>query len=136
MNPTTLLTASGISPTSVAAALPDLDLTEVVVHPAPVWLARIWGSEISAMTVRATIYVKSSVLERDPAALGPLIVHELVHVGQWSRLGFFRFLGSYLAGYLRGRLAGLSHMAAYRAIPLELEAREVAVQFGGSLGPV
>ena len=88
------------------------------------------------MTLRATIYVRSSVLERDPATLGLLIVHELVHVRQWAQLGIFRFLWSYLAGYLRGRLTGLSHMAAYRAIPLEVDAREVANQLRGPIGPV
>ena len=136
MNPAALLTASGISPTAVKAALPDVDLDEVVVRPAPARLARVWGSEISAMTLRATIYVRASVLERDPATLGSLIVHELVHVRQWAQLGTLRFLWKYGGGYLRGRLTGLSHMAAYRAIPLEIEAREVAAQLGGSIGPV
>jgi hypothetical protein len=33
------------------------------------------------------------------------------------------FLREYLGAYLRARRAGLAHWAAYRAIPLEAEAR-------------
>lgn len=136
MNPSTLLTASGIPPAEVAAALPGVDLGSVDVGRAPRWLARLWGRDISAMTLRTTIYVRADVLDRDPATLGSLIVHELVHVQQWSRLGMVRFLWSYLIVYVRGRLTGLSHRAAYRAIPLEVEAREVANHLRGPIGPV
>ena len=136
MNPAQLLTASGISPAEVAKILPEVDLQRIAVRAAPPWLARLWGREISAMTLRRTIYVRSVVLEQDPGTLGPMIVHELVHVRQWSELGVIRFLWSYVVGYLRGRLAGLSHSVAYRAIPLEAEAREVAGQLRGPIGPV
>ena len=68
--------------------------------------------------------------------LGRLIVHELVHVYQWSQLGLFQFLWRYVAGYLRGRLADLSHLDAYRAIPIEIEARELAAELQGPIGPV
>jgi hypothetical protein len=136
VNPRTLLTASGISPAAVAALLPAVELDDVAVRPAPRWLARIWGSDISAMTLRTTIYVRSSLLDSDPATLGPLIVHELVHVQQWAQLGIARFLWRYMTGYLRGRLTGLSHPDAYRAIPLEIEAREIAAGLGGSISPI
>lgn len=52
-----------------------------------------------------------------------LIAHELVHVEQWRRLGIARFLRDYLLAYVCGRRAGLGHWPAYRAIPLEAEAR-------------
>ncbi len=52
-----------------------------------------------------------------------LVAHELVHVEQWREHGAPRFLRRYLGAYLRGRRAGLAHLAAYRAIPLEQEAR-------------
>jgi hypothetical protein len=32
----------------------------------------------------------------------------------------------YLGSYVRGRAAGLGHQRAYEAIPLEVEARELA----------
>jgi hypothetical protein len=49
-----------------------------------------------------------------------------VHVRQWRELGAARFLWRYLGAYARGRASGLSHAAAYQAIPLEVEARELA----------
>ena len=59
-----------------------------------------------------------------PDALGSarLIRHELVHVRQWRRLGVAGVLRRYLASYLRWRLRRYPHWAAYRRIPLEIEA--------------
>ena len=51
-----------------------------------------------------------------------LIDHELEHVRQWRRYGVGGFLVRYLAPYLRWRLRGYSHWAAYRRIPFEVEA--------------
>ncbi len=54
-----------------------------------------------------------------------LVFHELAHVAQIRRLGRFglaRFLGRYLGEYLAGRVRGLNHGAAYRAISFEREA--------------
>ena len=88
------------------------------------------------MTLRIVIYVRASVLDADPSSLGPLILHELVHVQQWAELGVLRFLWQYVSGYLRGRLTGLAHQDAYRAIPIEIAARELANQLQGPIGPV
>jgi hypothetical protein len=51
-----------------------------------------------------------------------LMRHELVHVRQWRELGICRFLWRYLSAYLRWRLRRYPHWAAYRRIPLEIEA--------------
>ena len=51
-----------------------------------------------------------------------LLRHELVHVRQWRELGVARFLLRYLGAYLAARLRPLPHWAAYRRIPLEIEA--------------
>lgn len=51
-----------------------------------------------------------------------LLRHELVHVRQWRQLGTVGFLARYLGAYLRWRLRGYGHWAAYRRIPLEVEA--------------
>jgi hypothetical protein len=51
-----------------------------------------------------------------------LLAHELVHVRQWRSLGVTGFLVRYVGSYLRGRLRGYGHWAAYRRIPLEEEA--------------
>ena len=136
MNPAPLLTASGISPADVAAALGGLDLDQVDIRPAPVWLTRLWGKAISAMTLGSKVYVQSALLDRDPSDLGRVVVHELVHVHQWAQLGVMRFLWRYLRGYVKGRFSGLSHEEAYLSIPIEIEAREVANELQGPMGPV
>jgi hypothetical protein len=135
VNPALLLTASGMSPVDVSSALGGLDLDQVDVRPAPRWLTRLWGGAVSAMTLGTTVYVRPDSLDTDPAKLGPLIMHELVHVHQWAQLGVVRFLWRYTVGYLKGRFAGLSHQAAYQAISFEVEARQIASQMEGPIGP-
>ncbi|MGZ8754156.1 MAG: eCIS core domain-containing protein [Acidimicrobiia bacterium] len=136
MKPALLLAASGISSAQVSAVLDGLDLDQVEIQPAPGWMAFLWGGSVSAMTLGNTVYVTPASLDTDPAKLGPLIVHELVHVHRWAQLGVLRFLWRYLSGYLRGRFTGLSHQDAYRAIPFEVEARQFASQMEGPIGPI
>jgi len=76
------------------------------------------------------VYLHPGHLERPPAELGPLIVHELTHVDQWRRLGPFGWARAYLGDYLRARLRGVGHTAAYRGIGLEAEARATARRIG------
>jgi hypothetical protein len=52
--------------------------------------------------------------------------HEQEHVRQWRELGYAEFLRRYLGSYFGLRSAGFGHRAAYRLIPLEVEAEEVA----------
>lgn len=52
--------------------------------------------------------------------------HEAVHVRQWRRFGVVGFLTRYLGSYLALRLRAYPHWAAYRRIPLEVEAEWVA----------
>ena len=73
---------------------------------------------IVAMTVGRFVF-----LRRGHEADAGLLAHELVHVQQWRELGAPRFLVRYLGAYVRGRARGLGHWDAYRAIPLEAEAR-------------
>lgn len=67
--------------------------------------------------------------------LGPLVIvrtasagnerllrHELVHVEQWRRLGVLAFVTRYVLAYLAWRARLWGHRAAYRRIPLEVEA--------------
>ncbi len=117
----------------------DTDELRVLIHPIQpeqVWLRsatplmmRFWGSGIQAMTVRRWIFVDPGLLNGDRAKLSLLIIHELVHVRQWSDLGVLGFLSSYLRSYLRGRRKGLNHRDSYRAIDLEVEAREIQARF-------
>jgi hypothetical protein len=55
-----------------------------------------------------------------------LLRHELVHVRQWRELGVLGFLRRYLRAYLGWRLRRYPHWAAYRRIPLEIEAEWLA----------
>ena len=65
-----------------------------------------------------------------------LLRHELEHVRQWREQGVVGFLARYLGAYLRWRLRGFPHRAAYRRIPQEIEAEWIARRsvLGGSAG--
>lgn len=58
-----------------------------------------------------------------------LLRHEEEHVRQWRELGAVRFLRIYLGSYLVARWRGFGHQAAYRLIPLEVEAEAAADRF-------
>lgn len=72
---------------------------------------------VAAITIGPVISVR-----RHRSGDRKLLRHELVHVEQWRRLGPLRFLCRYLAAYLRCRVRGYGHWAAYRRVPLEVEA--------------
>jgi hypothetical protein len=55
-----------------------------------------------------------------------LLAHELVHVRQFHELGIPRFFARYLTEYAKGIVTLRKTHAAYRAISLEVEAREAA----------
>ncbi len=71
----------------------------------------------AATTIGRFVFVR-------PGAVGSrrLMDHEMVHVRQWRQLGVTTFLARYLGAYLRWRLRRYPHWAAYRRIPLEIEA--------------
>jgi len=63
-----------------------------------------------------------------------LVAHEIAHVLQYEREGFFKFLYKYLRDYRRNlkkvsKLDFESRHRAYLNIPFEIEAREVAEKF-------
>jgi hypothetical protein len=60
-----------------------------------------------------------------------LLRHELVHVRQWRELGVTGFLRRYLGAYVLWRLRVHPHWAAYRRIPLEIEAEWSARRSAG-----
>jgi hypothetical protein len=125
------LVASGIDRTSVRRVLPRVDPSRVPVFRAAAWFRFFWAKGISAVAVPWGIYLTPGVLERPLEHLGPLIVHELTHIEQWRRLGPLGWARDYLGDYLRGRRRGLGHHDAYRAIGLEVEAREKARNLRG-----
>lgn len=73
--------------------------------------------QADAITLRRTIIVRERAADDSR-----LLDHELVHVRQFRDLGVPRFLVRYVGSYLRLRLGGYGHLAAYRRIPLEVEA--------------
>jgi hypothetical protein len=82
---------------------------------------RLLPPQASAMTLGGTILIRPGHEDDDE-----LIAHELVHVRQWSELGRVGFLVRYLGAYIKNLLRLRKHMPAYRAIPLEIEARKEA----------
>jgi hypothetical protein len=99
---------------------------------ATVVVTRLVAPGAAATTLGRFVFVR-------PAAAGSrrLMDHELVHVRQWRELGVLGFLARYLGSYLRWRLRRYPHWAAYRRIPLEIEAeweargRQRALSRGG-----
>lgn len=71
----------------------------------------------AATTLGRVIFVRERGLTNEK-----LLRHELEHVRQWRELGVLGFLRRYLGAYVRWRLRGYPHWAAYRRIPLEIEA--------------
>lgn len=82
---------------------------------------------------------RTVIVRRSAAASRYLRLHERVHVEQYATLGVPGFLLRYGASYLAGRLRGYPHPAAYRRIPLEVEAdwiaRRVLWESRGTVGP-
>jgi len=93
---------------------------------------------ISGITIGNYIFVKPEIGIRDEESRlrfpSELIAHEIAHVLQYQRQGFFRFFSSYLGSYFRllrqsKNWSMRSHLEAYSQIPQEIEAREFAAQF-------
>lgn len=80
-------------------------------------VSRLVAPGAAATTIGRFVFVT-------PRAVGSarLRRHELVHVRQWRRLGVAGFLVRYLGAYVRWRARRYPHWAAYRRIPLEIEA--------------
>ena len=74
-----------------------------------------------AITILRVVSVRATA-----ATSERLLRHEAVHVEQWRALGLIGFLVRYVGAYLRWRLRGYGHWAAYRRIPLEVEAEWTA----------
>lgn len=119
--PSAVLNGCGVTPEQACGATGLDDLDAVPIRVAPTWMRRLWRGPVAAMTLPWAIYMDPDHLRSGDS--GTLILHELVHVRQWKRLGTWRFLRIYLSDYVRNRRAGMSHERAYLAIRLEKEAR-------------
>lgn len=83
-----------------------------------------------AITIGSVISVR-----RPHAGNARLLRHEQEHVRQWRDLGLIRFLRLYLGSYAAWRWHGFGHRAAYRMIPLEVEAEEAARRWMADSSP-
>ena len=96
-----------------------LDDRRIGARRRPAWL--LVGGPVPRGAAAITLGRVVSVRRR-AADDARLLAHELVHVRQWRELGVVGFLVRYLGAYLRWRVRGYGHWAAYRRIPLEVEA--------------
>jgi|SRR5581483_4386264 len=83
----------------------------------PWWLRPFLMREVAAITLGRRIYLAPAV-----ADVERLLRHELVHVRQIERLGWFRFYFTWVREYLGNRRRGDSSHQAYRRISLEQQA--------------
>lgn len=130
MNAVEILRASGLDTEELRAMLYPVEFERVIVVPAPPLLLRVWARGTGALTLLHWVFVHPDLLETGDRGLGRLLVHELVHVRQWSDYGTIRFLHRYLGEYLAGRRRGVGHRMAYWSNPFEAEARAVTERLG------
>ena len=134
------LVRTGLDVDAVRRALPSVEPYAVPLRVARPGFRRFWAKGIAAVAMPWAIYLTEPIFARVETGAeggrdGLLIVHELVHIDQYVRLGPIRHVVKYIADYLRGRFRGLSHWEAYRAVSLEVEAREIAATFQSGAGP-
>lgn len=129
MNAGRVLTESGVDTDALRALIHPIQPEQVWLRPASSLMMRIWGPGIQAMTLFRWIFVDPRSLAGDKAKLSLLIIHEMVHLRQWSDHGVLGFLRRYLGDYLQGRFSGLTHRESYMAIDLEVEARQIQARF-------
>jgi hypothetical protein len=103
--------------------VPGIEASHVVFVRMPAWLVPLTTGRVAAMTLGRVVLVDPAILADVADGSRPeLVAHELIHVRQWSEDGAIRFLRRYLGDYLRLRLLGCDHEAAYRGIGYEWSA--------------
>lgn len=105
----------------------DLPLDGVRIVPMPRIVAKLLGPHVQAITFVRTIMVNPTIFERvADGSEAELLAHELIHVAQWEDSGILAFTRNYVGDYVRLRLLGATHDAAYRSIGFEYQAYEGA----------
>lgn len=121
-----VLRAAGLDGEELRALIHPIDPDQVVIRSAPSLLVRTWAKGTGAITLMRWVFIHHEILASDPGTVGRLVVHELVHVRQWSDYGAVQFLRRYLGEYFSGRRRGIGHRMAYWSNPFEEEARAAA----------
>lgn len=128
MNAGRLLRGTGLDTAALRDLITPVDPDEINVWPASRWLRMLWRPGISGVTHWRWVFVEPELMRGDQARLARLVIHELVHVRQYTESGYLRFTARYISDYVKGRLAGKSPRDAYLGIAAELEAREVTAK--------
>lgn len=129
MNAARILDSAGVDLEALRVELAPVVPEKVNVWPAARFVRALWRSGIRGVTLFRLVLADPEVLDAGADSLARFVVHELVHVHQFARQGYLRFMVGYLSEYWRGRLKGLDHRAAYLAIGAEVEAREIAARY-------
>jgi hypothetical protein len=107
---------------------------DVCFESMPQWMRLVLSNRVSCLTLGRRIFLDPETYEEVVAGVRPdIVAHELVHASQWKADGG-RFLLNYLAEYLRFRLVGVSHDAAYRSISYEISAFRAGAESQRSSG--
>lgn len=101
-------------PNDLQAALGET--RAVVRYRFPWWLRAVLVRGVAGITIGRRIYVGEGM------DVAHVLRHELVHVRQIIRVGFFTFYVQWVTEYVRNRRAGLPPDEAYRRISFEEEA--------------
>ena len=83
----------------------------------PWWLRLVLMRGVAGITLGRRIYLSDAV-----ADVEHVVRHELVHVRQIARVGFFTFYWRWISEYIANRRRGMSSDEAYRRISFEEEA--------------
>jgi hypothetical protein len=81
----------------------------------PWWLKPFLLKNVAGITLGRRVYLKEGTDLQ-------LLKHELVHVRQIVRVGFFTFYWRWIVEYVRNRRSGMASYEAYRRISFEEEA--------------
>lgn len=126
MNAGRLLRETGYDTDALRVRIAPVDPSDINVWPAAPFFRRLWRTGIRAMTQGKMIFVDPELMTGHRDELARLVVHELIHVRQYVAVGYVGFTVRYLIEYWKGRVGGKSPAQAYRDIPYELEARQLA----------
>jgi hypothetical protein len=125
MNAGRILRGAGLDTDELRIAVAPIDPDKINVWPASRWLRKFWRKGVKGVTIGNWILVDPELLKNGGAPLARLVVHELVHVRQFSDAGYPNFMFRYVRDYWMGRRSGLGPREAYLAIPAEAEARRI-----------
>ena len=129
MNAARILELGGVDLEELRPELGPVRPEQINVWPAAKFVRLLWRSGIRGVTLWRLVLADPAILDEDPKRRARFVVHELVHVRQFTELGYLRFTARYVKEYVAGRLRGQNHNTAYRAISAEIEARDIAARY-------